>query len=106
MRHMIVAGLLLILTSCSPAETVDARVSSNDRSKDLTSTLFKKKWIHGATDCNSNADPAIEIFRYDQSSYILRQNKCIVWLYQSDIRFSFELRITRVMITVTMRMYN
>jgi glyoxylase-like metal-dependent hydrolase (beta-lactamase superfamily II) len=74
---MIVAGLLLILTSCSPAETVDARVSSNDRSKDLTSTLFKKKWIHGATDCNLNADPAIEIFRYDQSSYILRQNKCI-----------------------------
>ncbi len=77
MRSILVAVISLVSTSCIYAETVDARISSNDQSKALASTLHQKKWIHGSADCKSNTDPAIEIFRYDHSSYILRQNKCL-----------------------------
>ncbi|MGI9284509.1 MAG: MBL fold metallo-hydrolase [Pseudomonadales bacterium] len=58
-------------------QTVDARASYTDRGISLTSALQQKKWIHGSADCESNTDPAIDVFRYDQSSYILRQNKCL-----------------------------
>lgn len=77
MRNLLLAGLLLISTGCSSVRTIDARDSSNYRSKALASQLQQKKWIHGSADCKSNTDPALEVFRYDQSSYILRQNKCL-----------------------------
>ncbi|TDJ46030.1 MAG: hypothetical protein E2O52_05585 [Gammaproteobacteria bacterium] len=71
------AGLLLISTSCICAAAVDAEISATDRSRAFASNLYQKKWIHGSADCKLNADPAIEVFRYDRSSYILRQNKCL-----------------------------
>ncbi|TQV68197.1 MBL fold metallo-hydrolase [Exilibacterium tricleocarpae] len=70
-------GFFLLLGGCSTVPTVDARANSNEQPIPLTSVLHKKKWIHGAIDCKSNADPAIEVFRYDHSSYVLRQNKCL-----------------------------
>ncbi len=80
MKNLLVTGLWLactgLSTSCSAVKTVDARVSVNDRLTNSASTLQQKQWIHGSTDCQSNTDPAIEVFRYDPSSYILRQNKC------------------------------
>lgn len=39
--------------------------------------INRHTWIHGSEDCATNTDPAIETFRYDESSYILRQNKCL-----------------------------
>jgi glyoxylase-like metal-dependent hydrolase (beta-lactamase superfamily II) len=50
---------------------------SNDQVDPPISPLQQKVWSHGAVDCSSNVDPAIEIYQYDQSSYILRQNKCL-----------------------------
>jgi len=44
---------------------------------DALETINQKKWIHGAADCNTNKDPAIDIFQYKQNTYILRQNKCL-----------------------------
>ncbi|MGH7152247.1 MAG: hypothetical protein ACREIU_16190, partial [Planctomycetota bacterium] len=35
------------------------------------------RWIHGAADCSSNADPPIQVHRYDEDTWILRQNKCV-----------------------------
>jgi hydroxyacylglutathione hydrolase len=35
------------------------------------------KWIHGAVDCAANKDPAIQVYRQDEHSYVLRQNKCL-----------------------------
>ena len=35
------------------------------------------RWIHGSVDCSANADPAIQVFRQDEHSYVLRQNKCL-----------------------------
>ena len=76
LKRILVVGLFLISTTGTSAETASARIGPDDRLVALT-TLREKKWIHGSADCNSNADPAIEVFRYDQSSYVLRQNKCL-----------------------------
>lgn len=38
--------------------------------------LEQKVWIHGAADCERNGDPAIEVFQFDASTYVLRQSKC------------------------------
>jgi hydroxyacylglutathione hydrolase len=34
-------------------------------------------WNHGAADCGSNKDPAIQVFEADADTYVLRQNKCV-----------------------------
>ena len=41
-----------------------------------TIALQQKKWIHGSADCTLNADVKVEVFQYDPTSYVLRQNKC------------------------------
>jgi hydroxyacylglutathione hydrolase len=38
---------------------------------------FDVKWIHGSADCAANTDPAFQVHRFDESTYILRQNKCL-----------------------------
>jgi hypothetical protein len=38
------------------------------------SELDRKVWNHGSVDCSGNRDPAIEVFRFDATTYILRQN--------------------------------
>ncbi len=73
----VIASILLLASWCS-AQAVAADVSAKEERADASaSTLQQKQWIHGSADCESNTDPAIEVFRYDQSSYILRQNKCL-----------------------------
>lgn len=39
--------------------------------------LAEKVWNHGSKDCAKNHDPAIEVYRFDADTYILRQNKCV-----------------------------
>jgi hydroxyacylglutathione hydrolase len=43
----------------------------------VSNDLADKVWIHGSKDCAANQDPALEVFRFDADSYILRQNKCV-----------------------------
>tara|TARA_B100000446_G_scaffold45238_1_gene41229 strand:+ start:1024 stop:1989 length:966 start_codon:yes stop_codon:yes gene_type:complete len=33
-------------------------------------------WIHGAVDCLDNTGPELDVYRHDDSTYIVRQNKC------------------------------
>lgn len=33
-------------------------------------------WIHGAADCHSNADPLLQVHRFNADSFIMRENKC------------------------------
>ena len=40
-------------------------------------SLASHVWIHGSEDCSKNKDPAIEVFKFDEDTYILRQNKCV-----------------------------
>lgn len=39
--------------------------------------LAAHAWIHGAKDCTTNRDPAIEVLQFDAATYVLRQNKCV-----------------------------
>ena len=39
--------------------------------------LAGKVWNHGAKDCATNRDPAIEVWRFDDNTFVLRQNKCL-----------------------------
>jgi hydroxyacylglutathione hydrolase len=43
----------------------------------FSAELIEKVWNHGSKDCSKNLDPAIEVFRFDSATYILRQNKCV-----------------------------
>ncbi len=76
MRKFLTTALFLACTGGGSVQASKAGVSLDDHTKSLASVLLQKKWIHGSADCESNTDPAIEVFRYDQSSYVLRQNKC------------------------------
>ncbi len=33
-------------------------------------------WIHGAVDCSENTGPDLDVYRHDDSTYVVRQNKC------------------------------
>ena len=63
----------LLLTGCSVVMADESTINDVDSHK----RLQDNQWNHGSEDCKENNDPAIEVFRYDQSSYILRQNKCL-----------------------------
>ena len=39
--------------------------------------LVEKQWSHGSKDCTTATEPAIEVYRYSESSFILRQSKCL-----------------------------
>ena len=39
--------------------------------------LERVAWQHGAADCASQTEPAIQVVRYDAQTWILRQNKCL-----------------------------
>jgi hydroxyacylglutathione hydrolase len=58
---------LLALAACLPlAQPAIAAAGLEDRT-----------WYHGSADCSANRDPAIEVFRFDPATYVLRQNKCV-----------------------------
>lgn len=38
---------------------------------------FAARWIHGSLDCARNTDPPLQVHRFDESTFILRENKCL-----------------------------
>jgi glyoxylase-like metal-dependent hydrolase (beta-lactamase superfamily II) len=76
LKYILAAWIVLMWVNVSFANTDTSPASAKIQSANSVSKLHDKKWNHGSPDCNSNRDPAIEVFGYDQSSYILRQNKC------------------------------
>lgn len=73
-KFAFVVGLLLVAILCLFVSAAGAETAV--RNQPATS-LQNKKWIHGSADCEANKDPAIEVFQFDQASFILRQNKCL-----------------------------
>ncbi|MEP0200804.1 MAG: MBL fold metallo-hydrolase [Halioglobus sp.] len=49
--------------------------------------LNDKHWNHGSDNCSMNTDPAIEIYSYSPTSFILRQNKCLS--YEAPFMYVF-----------------
>ena len=76
MKYVLAVLIVLASENSSFAETGTSRTSPEIQSVNALSKLRNYRWNHGSPDCRSNRDPAIEVFGYDQTSYILRQNKC------------------------------
>lgn len=68
---------LIFSTSSSFSQPIRPAVGSDENTEVLVSALYQKQWIHGAENCQLNVDPAIDVHRFNNSSYILRQNKCL-----------------------------
>ena len=56
-----------------------AKSTGDNSFPETTPALGERRWIHGSSDCSANTDPAIDVFAYDKSTYILRQNKCLTF---------------------------
>jgi glyoxylase-like metal-dependent hydrolase (beta-lactamase superfamily II) len=76
-KHLIKTLLVLIfilISSCKPS--VDEAVDLNTQ-----------HWIHGSENCEENMDPPIQVVKYNNTTYILRQNKCTN--YEAPFMFLF-----------------
>ena len=60
----------------SLALTLTVNVNSM-ASTDAIEKLQNKSWFSGAENCQLDDSPAIEVYQYDQNTFILRQNKCV-----------------------------
>lgn len=60
--------IVFLTTICA---TYTAKASDSQLSK-----LTQHQWFSGIKNCETNSEPAIESYQYDENSYILRQNKC------------------------------
>ena len=70
---------LLLTVFTTVVEANEQKNTTDVASENLLSSLTQKQWIHGSQDCNTITDPAIEVFQYNDSSYILRQSKCLTF---------------------------
>jgi hydroxyacylglutathione hydrolase len=77
MKNILLITFFLSLFFTNEITATEEQELHIDTSSTLLTSLEKHKWIHGSPDCKTNKDPAIEVFQYDKSSYILRQNKCL-----------------------------
>ena len=76
MRIAILIVLLAPFGSPLRAATVSAMSAPNNISVERESVLGGHRWIHGSRDCVVNSDPEIDVYAHDQTTFILRQNKC------------------------------
>lgn len=74
MKCILVALIVCSLFSC--------KTSQNN-----TTNLNKIKWISGSSNCKENNDSLIQVVRYNDNTFILRQNKCIN--YEAPFLFLF-----------------
>lgn len=70
--------LPFVVLFCSSVVSGKALSSDSIHSDPVQSmlSLSKHKWIRGSLNCDNNEDPAIEVYQYSDSTYLLRQNKC------------------------------
>lgn len=79
MRFVILIVLLASLGSNFVAAESSAISAVKEISTGGESVLGGRRWIHGSSDCSNNIDPAVDVYAHDQTTYILRQNKCLTF---------------------------
>lgn len=55
----------------------DITVSVAAANQSLTQRVENMRWNTGAEDCSTYVEPLIDVLRVDESTYILRQNRCV-----------------------------
>ena len=79
MRIAVLIVLLAPLDNPLLAATASAISAPNNIFIERESVLGGHKWIHGSRDCTVNSDPEIDVYAHDQTTFILRQNKCMTF---------------------------
>ncbi len=79
MRIALLIVLLAPLGSPLLAATTSVISSPEIISVERESVLGGYEWIHGSRDCAANSDPEIDVYAHDQTTFILRQNKCMTF---------------------------
>ena len=77
MKIIFTIGLFLTCMGCSSSQALDARENHKIQSIKSDAVLDNKKWNHGSENCKSNITPALEVFRFDNTTFVLRQSKCV-----------------------------
>jgi glyoxylase-like metal-dependent hydrolase (beta-lactamase superfamily II) len=77
MHFVLITAILLAFVSGRLAAASDANADSHEPSLQRESVLDKDGWIHGSMDCAVNEDAAIDVYSHDETTFILRQNKCL-----------------------------
>lgn len=73
-KIIILVSAFIIFWSCKPSIEESVDLSAQD-------------WIHGSENCEDNADPPIQVVKYNSNTWILRQNKCTN--YEAPFMFLF-----------------
>ena len=77
MRFVLITAILLSFASGRLAAEAYANANSHEPALQRESVLDKNGWIHGSIDCAVNEDAAIDVYSHDETTFILRQNKCL-----------------------------
>jgi glyoxylase-like metal-dependent hydrolase (beta-lactamase superfamily II) len=77
MRFGLITAILLSFASGRLAAEAYATANSPEPALQRESVLAKNGWNHGSIDCAVNEDAAIDVYSHDETTFILRQNKCL-----------------------------
>jgi hydroxyacylglutathione hydrolase len=76
MKSMYLSLSILLLSGCSAQS--QAKITANE-TVPYQSVLAKTQWHHGAVDCDTDKSANLDVYQHDESSFILRQNKCLTF---------------------------
>ncbi len=68
--------LIVSITGCSANSIADATFHKTTK---LNPPLSKSTWDHGSPDCEQNRQPALDVYKHDEQTFIIRQNKCLTF---------------------------
>lgn len=71
MRLFYLPLMLLVINGCASPSIAKVQTQAPHQS-----TLTKKQWLHGAEDCQQQAQPQLDVYQHSANTFVLRQNKC------------------------------
>ncbi len=74
MRRLSLVMLMMATSVLMQAKAFSANFEASAANNKVT--LDTKVWFSGVADCSQNVAPPIEVFEQDESTFVLRQNKC------------------------------
>lgn len=77
MKNFSVIISILLIFSCSAP--INIKEKSLDSTSNHLSIIAKSDWIHGSENCKVNQEPVFDVYKHDDHSFIIRQNKCLTF---------------------------
>ena len=77
MKILFTLGLLFTCMAGSSSYALEVSEHDKIKAQKSDSVLNNKKWTSGSENCTIKPPPALEVFRFDQTTFVLRQSKCL-----------------------------